>query len=133
MKIQYRIDPETKFITQEFHGEILLRDMLGFLETLFADPAYQPHYDGIADLRGAMLNLNYEEVKELVAFQSGHPRCSCGAWAFLAEKPLNFGVMRMFLSVGDGLGMDLNIFETEREVRYWQQKRVAAKKQNKAS
>ncbi len=121
-KIEYRIDSEQRFITERCQGAIGLRDLRAFLEALFADPAYERHYDGLVDLRGALLELDYEEIRELLAFQRAHPRTSRGSWAFLAEKPLNFGVMRMFLSLGEGLGMEMEILETEREVRLWREK-----------
>jgi len=116
---QYTIYPEKEFVEERFQGTVEIKGLIEALQQIFADPAWNPQYNGIVDLREANMELRYPDVRTLVDFQKSHPLTSQGQWAFIADKDKNFGTMRMFHALSSELGFEVNIFKTKAEAMAW--------------
>lgn len=125
MRFQYEIHPDKRMITEHFQGQVTLKNLMAAIKQLNSDPMYSRHYDGVVDLTDARMEMGFKEVFNFVEFMKNVENCSLGNWAFIAEDPLNFGVMRIFHSLTEEDGMGVKIFRKPEDARAWQQKRLS--------
>lgn len=85
-KHAYVILPEKRLILVRFKGHVSLTDIKRGTEALWADPAYNPRYDGIVNLEGVTTRAGLDELQALIGFlqQRGS---SHGQWVVVFTEP----------------------------------------------
>ncbi len=119
MKFEYEIDAEKGFIVERFRGSVYLQDICDAMEQLEGDSRYNPHFNGMVDLRDAVLELRFPDTMRIKDHYEKEPRASVGRWVFIVQGQNNFGTMRMYKSVTDDLPVEVNIVESEEEALAW--------------
>lgn len=51
MEFTFRINSDRQFIVEHYQGEVTKDELLHVLSSVMDDPAYQPSFDGLLDLR----------------------------------------------------------------------------------
>jgi hypothetical protein len=117
MGISYRIDPARRRVYVMASGPITGADFFQAQQRLIEDPAFQPTFSQLFDL------IDTEEVEvsanqigalaERTAFVRGARR------AIVVNRPLLFGLARMFGLMADATGGDVEIFSDVRSAEQW--------------
>lgn len=119
MDFEFSIDEGKGVVVERFKGECHLSDLVSAIDTIYSSPEYRPEYNGIVDLREAMLRISYNDMINFVGFLHQHPRRSTGRWAFVVSSTLNFGLCRMYEIIGFDLQRDTAIFKDRDEALRW--------------
>jgi len=103
------------FVEEILEGEVTFAEIQAMLARLFADPAWDPAFDGMVNLTDGRLELSQEEVATIAERLIHEESASRGRWAFVLRDPLNHGLVRMFASLSDGIPAGMRIFSERRE------------------
>lgn len=79
-EFHYKIYPRHSFIVTTFVGEIGMRDVTTALQEMWADPDYDPTFDGISDLSRAKVKGTPKDLAVFTQFMR-NPQLSIGRWA----------------------------------------------------
>ena len=116
MPESYDIDPARSLVVCRAWGEFSNRDLQEHYRRLVADPAFDPRYAQLADLREVSDFSVDSQVIESAArqqiFASGTPR------AFVAPKGVAFGLARMFAAHA-AEERDVRVFEQIADAEEW--------------
>lgn len=85
-KHAYTILPAQRLILFRFRGYVTLADITRGVEQLWADPAYDPFYNGIVNLEGVTTRAGLDELQALIAFLQKR-RSSAGQWVVVFTEP----------------------------------------------
>jgi len=94
VKFSYLLMPEQRLCLLRFRGGVSLGDITRGLERLWADPAYDPLFNGIVNLKGVTTRAGLDELQSLIGFLQQRPS-SAGQWVavFSEPKPTALGLM----------------------------------------
>ena len=87
MPYSHTVNPAKRIIIQRFDGTLSLATVCEGTEKLWADPGYNPAFDGITDLSRAVVSGNVEDVRALSRFIANSQRASTGRWAVVTNDP----------------------------------------------
>jgi hypothetical protein len=118
MPARYEFHGEAGFVEAILERRVTALELRQMLERLFAEPAWDPKYDGLADLTGGQLELTQADVAALAEQLLSSP-ASRGRWAFVVTSELNRGLVRMISSLVAGVPSEVRIFESRREAIEW--------------
>src|SRR5438552_71223 len=96
MAILYNIDPERRLIETRIRGETTVREIEDYLRRLAEDPAYQPAYDSLVDLRESPTLFTSAEIRSLSEFVRAHTASTPCRLAVIAGTEAAFGLLRMY-------------------------------------
>ena len=99
----YVIHPEEGYVEEVFSGNVTYPELMAFLGTILADPAWHNGLNGLADFSDAVIAIDYESMHSIVSSFETNPNISRGRWAFVVNDPMNFGKTRMFQSLTEGM------------------------------
>lgn len=119
MAFQYSIDPDEGFIIERFYGPVYPEAIYEALEQVAADPLYQHHFDGMVDLREAVMEVRFPEMLKLSLFQKQDRNTSTGRWVFIADTVNNFGSMRMFQTLVEDMPLQVTLVRSLEEAETW--------------
>jgi hypothetical protein len=93
-KFSYSILPEQKLCLLRFAGHVSLGHVTRGVQQLWADPAYDPFFNGIVNLEGVTTRAGLDELQSLITFFQQR-RSSAGQWVvvFTEPKPTALGMM----------------------------------------
>lgn len=83
----HTINPKRRLIIQRFDGSLSLANVCDGAEKLWADPQYDPAFDGITDLSHSVANGTVDDVRSLCRFVLNRPKASTGRWAIVTNDP----------------------------------------------
>lgn len=86
MRFHYDILPDRRLIVLRFRGPVGLQEILAGVRRLWADPIYQPEFDGVADLDEITTTASLPDVRSLLQFLQ-HTKTSRGRWAVIFNDP----------------------------------------------
>ncbi|HRE91832.1 MAG TPA: hypothetical protein PK095_22120, partial [Myxococcota bacterium] len=66
MKARYEIFPERRLVIETFEGSVTLKALVPFFQGLYADPTWDPAFDGLADFSAAKIDMDFDEMSRLV-------------------------------------------------------------------
>lgn len=115
---RYVVHAEQRYVEEIFEGEVTLLGAAALLEAALADPAMDPGFDGLVDLRAAQLKLSYEDVRQIAHGLTHDPRASRGRWAFVVSSSLSHGIVRMLEALSDDT-ITVQIFRDHDEALAW--------------
>lgn len=87
MPYSHTINPKRRIIIQRFDGTLSLAAVYEGTEKLWADPQYDPTFDGITDLSHSVANGSVEDVRALSRFVINRSKASTGRWAVVTNDP----------------------------------------------
>lgn len=91
-----RIFPEHELIAARFTGTMVARDFEAWVEETRKTPRYQPHYDGIVDLRDVEMSVERPHEAQRVAEHVVSERVTRGRWAILIRRPLESALVMLY-------------------------------------
>lgn len=93
-KFSYSLMPAQRLCLVRFSGNISLGDITRGMQQLWADPGYDPLFNGIVNLEGVTTRAGLDELQSLISFLKNH-RSSDGRWVavFSEPKPTALGMM----------------------------------------
>ena len=116
MPESYQIDPDRSLVVCRAWGQFTNRDLQEHYRRLMADPAFDPNYAQLADLRDVTdYTVDSEQIESAArkrVFAPGTPR------AFVAPKGVGFGLARMFASYAP-VDEDMHVFERLEDAEAW--------------
>jgi hypothetical protein len=83
----HTINPNKRIIIQRFDGILSLAAVCEGTERLWADPHYDPAFDGITDLSHSVVKGTVDDVRALGRFITGRANASTGRWAIVTNDP----------------------------------------------
>lgn len=83
----YEIDVERRVVVMTCRGFWTRVQLTAALHRLWADPRYARSFDGLVDLRGAVLEVGIEDLHVLADYVLGHAAASHGRWAAVVVSP----------------------------------------------
>ena len=117
MPLTLRIDPELETVFTTSEGVVTFDDVRAAQNQLLSDPAFEPSFHHLFDLRGASdLAVSYAEMWALVEhapFGKGARR------AFVANHDSIFGTLRMAQTLLDNPPSEIRVFRAISEARSW--------------
>ena len=119
MPARYALHPEAGFVEEVLEGEVALAELREVLAELFADPGWDPGFDGLVDLSAGRLHLSHVEVGAIAQQLSADRSASRGRWAFVLGDPVNHGIVRMFASMSENPPREVRIFPDRRGAVEW--------------
>ena len=116
MPESYDIDPGRSLVVCRAWGEFSNCDLREHYRRLTADPAFDPRYAQLADLRGVTdFSVDSEMIESAArkqVFAPGTPR------AFVAPRGVAFGLARMFAAYAPDENA-VHVFETVADAEAW--------------
>ena len=116
MPESYDIDHGRSLVVCRAWGEFSNGDLREHYRRLAADPAFDPRYAQLADLRGVTdFSVDSETIESAArkqVFAPGTPR------AFVAPKGVAFGLARMFAAYSADAN-DVHVFERMADAEEW--------------
>lgn len=129
MRAHYEIHAERGLVIETFEGRVTLQALVPFFQSLYADPGWDPRFDGLADLSNAVIDMDFDDMSRLVGYMRSSGSASTGRWAFVVGSALNLGMSRMFQTMSDDLQSDLRFFlDRDEAVRWLAKPRTGATK-----
>jgi hypothetical protein len=117
MPAAYEIDPRRRLVLSRGWGVLTDEDLMAHYERLRADPAFDPTYGQLADLRDvervATAGVTIEVVARIRVFAPGVRR------AVIASDDVAFGMARMFASFAEPQDQQIEVFRDARAAEDW--------------
>jgi len=101
MKASHRIHADSGYVHITLEGAVTLPDLAQHVQVVWADPAWNPSYDGIVDCSNASLAISETELQALAMGMQKDPRCSLAKWAFVVSTAAAFAKVRKVEHVAD--------------------------------
>jgi hypothetical protein len=121
-KLEYRFDHKRKIQTERLAGNISINDLVAFESGKFNDPEHNDSYAVIIDIRGAVFELNKDEIKMVYNFLEDYTsRLNMNRkFAFIANTPNEVVIAELFLvRFGRLTPAYFKIFSTEAAAEQW--------------
>lgn len=119
MPASYSIDHARRMVFSRGWGELTDADLAGHQATLLADPAFDPTYAQLCDLR----DVASEARVTTAAVHHLAGRDVFAPWArraFVAPRPLSFGLARIFALLRECRGeLAIEVFREIAPARHW--------------
>ena len=117
MPESFEIHPERQLVTCRMWGTMTNEDLRGHYERLVADPAFNPEYRQLGDVRDvtdfAVDSRAIEEVARMRVFTAGARR------AFIAPTGVAYGLTRMFSMYSASDGQVMEVFTDAGNAEEW--------------
>jgi hypothetical protein len=100
-KFTYLLMPAERVCLLRFNGSISLGDVTRGIERLWADPGYDPLFNGIVNLEGVTTRAGLDDLQALISFL--HKRSSSsGRWVAVFSEPKPTALAMMFKAAWKG-------------------------------
>jgi hypothetical protein len=115
--VSYTIDPSRRLLLTRAYGILSDADILAGAAEVLADPAFDPTFNEIMDLREladvAMTTATMSGIAGRSIFKPGVRR------AFVTHNEMQFGIARMFSTMSATRGHEWRIFRSPEEAVIW--------------
>jgi hypothetical protein len=113
----YTIDPSRRLILTRGFGVVSDADILAGAAQILADPAFDPTFDEIMDIRDV---AEVAMTPAIMAGIAGRSILKPGARrAFVTQNEMQFGMARMFSTLSGTRGHQWRIFRSPEEAIEW--------------
>ena len=117
MPFSYEINRWRRLVIARFHGVTDDEELMGYYERLRHDPAFDPRYWELVDLRDVdrfeTAGVTIEAVARLRVFQANVRR------AAIAPTDLAFGLARIFAAYAECHGQEVEVFRDASDADEW--------------
>jgi hypothetical protein len=94
MNARYVLHPDEGYLESTFEGSVTLVELGLHIQQVWADPGWNPTFNGILDFSRASVDLSDEELRTLMKAMLRDPRCSLARFAFVVATADDFKVFR---------------------------------------
>ena len=121
MPIRVNVDPQANLITLTGSGRLTYHDF----ETAFAERVSHPHYkpgmDILYDLRGVIIDISLQELKQSIAFfkTRQEERGSNFRFAVVVTQISAYGLVSLYQAHAQDLPEEIQIFDNLTAARQW--------------
>ena len=117
MPISFQIDPRHEIVFSTAEGMISDEELLASQAAIGGHADFRVHFSQLYDFREA----DFKEVAAQVVgvLARSDPFSGMALRAFLARTPLQYGVLRMYISMCMKAGESMKIFENRDEALEW--------------
>lgn len=88
MRSAYIIDEDRRTIVIRFAGPFDAGQFIACIERLWADPAYDREFEGIADITEVEPTYTVQDAQRLIAFLKENPMTNTARWAVITASPV---------------------------------------------
>lgn len=115
---KFKIDDDAKILTEIYSGVIDLDALTEANRSIVQHPDFSEGLSFLTDLREAHIPFGYEAM---LAHVRALPSLYIKKQAFVAKRPVEYGMIRMFLSLTDGgeLYDEAQLFRSKEEGMEW--------------
>jgi hypothetical protein len=117
MPVSYTIDPARRMVVTRSSGVMTDADVIAIRAQFAADPAFDPQYAQLSDLRDltdvALSASMIDAIASTSVFRPSTRR------AFVAYTPFQFGIARMFAAVSEAHRQQVQVFRSMAEAESW--------------
>jgi hypothetical protein len=121
MPLSVRIDPDTRVVWATGSGNLTRAEILEGLVGMVGDPLFEPGCAQLCDLRDVTgVEVAGRELRQIVAEASAlGSRLGSGKLAIVAERPVVYGLSRMYEVFTEDLGIEAKTFRDRDEAMKW--------------
>jgi hypothetical protein len=117
LPVTYILDPERRLVLSEATGVVTAEAFLEHGKRLAEDPAFDPSFDQLLDLRAAVqVEIPTPALKGMAGLRLFGPG---SRRALVASRDLAFGLARMYESLRAEAPESIKTFRTIEEARAW--------------
>lgn len=117
MPQSYRVDAAQRVVVSRVWGEVTTNDIQDHYRAILADPAFQPTFNHLVDIRGVTaVRADAHTIRTRGAadvFARGAQR------AIIAPRGFLYGIARMFAASAEAGGQVVSIFEAPELAEAW--------------
>jgi len=125
MAVVFTIDPRIRLVSVKFEGNVEPKDVVGYLESLKADPLFEPGFSELVDLTEVLTSaIDFEAA--MVLAHHVDPFSPTAKRAFVVSQPAIFGAIRMYQMARED-DTNIVILPSIEEARRWLETQRAAK------
>jgi len=119
--IRYTIDHQRRLVHARTPPTVTLREILEYESRIVEDPAFDPTYSELFDTTGTTtMTVSFEDVDNLVEFERSHGRyIGKRRCAFVAPTDINYGTVKMYISMEDTSPMETQVFRDRPAALEW--------------
>lgn len=96
MQYSYEIYPEHELIVEKISGDITIEELIQKTQQLFSDPAYDPTFSGLMDMRGAHSKLSKVELYGFAEMINQSENFGQSPWIIIANDPMVVALSQVF-------------------------------------
>lgn len=120
MAITHTIDPTRRIVTLHYAGDPDLEQWCAGVEAAFADPAFQPGMNFLADRRAIPHPPDREYLRGIMKFVNRQgARVEGTRWAVLIATPESYGMVPVGHTVMEGDSIEVGVFIDEAAAHKW--------------
>lgn len=119
-KCIYTILKDINLITEYYHGQILIEDVIDLKKKLFVDNKYHPEFNIIMDFRDARAVFDKSGLMKYISFGKENLKYTGQKnIAFLTSKPNEVVLGTIFEKLNDELPFNTKLFSTLEAAMSW--------------
>lgn len=119
MPVEYRLVPAQRLVQLKYTDPLTVKNWTAAILEVFADAAYEPGFNIIADRRGVALPTR-EFADAIVAFVRKHRQMfGTAKVAIVVNDIAAFGMARMQEGLNESAGLETRAFRSEAEAYAW--------------
>jgi hypothetical protein len=116
MPVQFTVDSSKRLVVCRVEGQITVRDLVGYFETLKGNPRFDSRFSELVDLTAVISSeVNYQSATMLASID---PFSHEARRAFAAPKSVVFGIIRMYQALREEEST-IAVFESMSDAMRW--------------
>jgi hypothetical protein len=126
MPVETHIDPKAGLITYKVTGELVLDEIRGALEGLYANPDFRPGMNSLWQIKEGSIEVTTTQLPELIGLleKMADRRGTGYRVAIVVRKNIDFGLSTIFQMHAYTLPFEVKVFQSLTQARQWVQKEV---------
>jgi len=120
MSVEFRVDKEDEIVYGTMKGEVTAEEIIAGLEEVFDGGDYEPHFNGISDLRDINWESDQGDLRKIVQFIIRNKgRIGRHRSAIVVSNERSFGMSRMFEVFSEQTPLKVRVFRDYDEALDW--------------
>jgi hypothetical protein len=120
MNINYTIDTERKIIFEVWSENVSFNDYRDYKAILFEDPAFNPSFDVICDVRKYTKGINMDALESIIKLFLDHPdKTQKRKSALVTNDPMQVAGSMIFQTKSNVLPIQVLVFSTIEAALDW--------------
>jgi hypothetical protein len=120
MTVEFRIDKGERIVYGTLKGEVEVEEILAALEAIITSEEYEPHLNGITDLREMKWESDQGDLRRLVHFLISHgKKIGRSRSAVVVSGDRAYGMSRMFEVFSEQAPLKVRVFRDYDKAKRW--------------
>ena len=117
MPATYRIDAERRLVLSRVWGVFTAQDLTNHFTTLAADPAFNPTYSQLVDLRDVeRVDMDTPVIRRHALERLFHPSAQR---ALVVSSPLHYELARIYAEFAEYASQNVHVFRDMHDAEEW--------------